>query len=705
MIISDSITVGQLTFILRVAVQILSYGGIAVIIIILLGTTPRVAPVSSHDVVNRVVGSETTTKYAGLWLLRRLRRNQTHPATPTALLFIILLYVSYTLFVSVSDIGFLGFYACSVPGRNIMERPASVSSEDAARSLIALNLVNGTDPNAVRAFRCSSSQLVHFGTVTENNCTSWQNSTYAESTIFSGLNSTDSDTLMPRYLTNNIIVNANASTFYLNSCYIGPGTKRVKTTTTQNGIIVDPLETGVTAVFGVPQLTPDTKVSVDQTLALEVEVGCMTVGVYAEQSLVSSFSTGFDVFATTGSWRKYTGPDYMLDTLTNITDQVRAYFEPFFELSTLDSSGHMHTNSTTIPLTPAANVYYWNLPDLNGTLGNSPQSALLGNCTQLLQNQLGITTNYDKLSQGSMCSFLGVGGSISSDGVAFTAYSRMVCATATQVNMVSATAAMDEQGNLSLNSTRLPSDLNYLVADYWSTHQQPGDVTEYLNADPIERFTLSSNPNSPTSHYIAHRSETPGTDDASLGSPGNAISSIGHILLDVDGALDGTPGYAGLTLLDQGFNQLNFTPSMVTEWAGQVGASYVLTSLAYNGWAALDSKAVEVVSTGGQAGTCYKPLYAIGFLPLVLAAAVVTAWAFVLVFKSSLFSSTSLKEGYGGISPFVDAIHPGVPPNKTILAWESTPKLHLQAVSKGEATMDNPSGTALGYLKSEPAHP
>jgi hypothetical protein len=84
--------------------------------------------------------------------------------------------------------------------------------------------------------------------------------------------------------------------------------------------------------------------------------------------------------------------------------------------------------------------------------------------------------------------------------------------------------------------------------------------------------------------------------------------------------------YAALsiTILERGFDDVNLSTTEVTRWAGQVGASFLSASVSYNGWAALDSAPVWVVSFGGHTGSCYMPRFALGFIPLLLAALVVT---------------------------------------------------------------------------------
>lgn len=158
--------------------------------------------------------------------------------------------------------------------------------------------------------------------------------------------------------------------------------------------------------------------------------------------------------------------------------------------------------------------------------------------------------------------------------------------------------------------------------------------------------------------------------------------------------------YTGIALLDEGFNQFVPNASQVTQWAGQVGASFLSASTGYNGWAALSSAPVEVVSTGGRVGSCYKPRYAAGFAPLMLAALLIIIWAIVLSVRSSLLGSNALQRAYGGLGPYKNTVCPGAPDQDTLLAWETVPEPHLQVVSKGyPVDLDAPK-TALRQFKA-----
>jgi len=699
MIISSSITIGQITFILRAAIQILSYAGIALITIIILASVSRVAPIDTHDTINRIVGTTTATSSTVKWIFSH---RQANPRPPTSFLLVLFLSVSYTIFVSLSDIGFLGFYACEVPGPNSMDSPASVTSQAAASNLVLANMVNGTKPEDVKAYRCASSTVIGVGsTIFENSCTSWQNSTYADTNLFSGINSTDSDAMMPRQLTHypsapNVAIN-------LNSFYLGPNTRRVLLPTIDKGLAIEPHATGVRMVMGVPQLSPNKKVNIAKAMAVEVDVGCMTLGVRDIRLVTGSPGLGKMSYSTNGTWRKYTGPDYMVDVLTKTVDDIRAYLLPFFNTSTLDYNGAIYSiNATNALLSAGANVGAYDLPSV--TFGPSPVKPFMGNCTEALQKKLGITFDARTINSGDTCGLLGIGGSFGLNGVAAQVNTRMVCSTATQVNMVDATVSVDGDSKVAVNLTRLPSDLNYVLADFWDAKPSSlsPNVTAYMQFIPYQRYTLSDNPNSPTTHFI-HTRETVLSDNAvGAGSAGNAISSIGSLILGADFPLK--TEYSGLGLLDEGLNKVNFTTDQVTKWVGEVGGSFLLASLGYNGWAALQSNPMQVLSTGGLVGSCYKPYYALGFVPLVLSAIVVFIWMFVRVFSGSWFGTSMVGEAYGGVAPYTAVTCPGAPAKDTLLAWEASPQPRLQVIQKGYPLTGDAHATALNYLKAAPSY-
>ena len=700
MILSESLTIGQITFVLRVAVQILSYGGLAVINLLILGNAPRVAVIDTHDVINRVVGASTANSSSATWILNRLKSRRKDPISSTNLLIALFLSLSYAAFVALSDIGYLGFYACSIPGPTIFDSPASVTSDDAARALVAGNMVNGTDPSTIKAYRCNAVEPIDFGNFTLNGCTAWHNSTYADTTWFNGINSTDTEILMPRQFSQH--TNPTSDAPPLNSYHYGPTTQRLTTPTIVRGLALEPHEAGLRVVIGVPQLTQQREVELSKVMALEVDVGCMDLGIYSQHN-IDTLGNGIDFFATTSNWRKYTGPDYLRDVLANTTDTIRQFYRPFFNESSLDSGGFIYgINRTTSLLSGAANIARFTLPGSNIDTANY----IIGNCTQNLQSQLGIPAPTNGRSR--MCGFLGMGGSFSAEGQRYQGLSRMVCATATQLNMVDATIVVDAGNKLSINLTRLPSDVNHLHADYWDARKD-GNDTRFVTFDPYDRFTLAYNPTSPTTHFITQY-DMPLTDNTlGPGGGGNALNLIGDMMLASDSALNNVE-YAALALLEEGFDEVDIartSTKRTTQWSAQLGASFILGSVGYNGWAARQGSQVPVLSTGGKTGSCYAPLYGFGFVPLVFAAAAVMICAIVTFVRTSLSDAKSLGLAYGGLRPYVDVMCPGAPVEDTLLVWEKAPELHLKVVSQGDLVLgsENGSGTALRDFKAGYEYP
>ena len=701
MIISESLTIGQITFILRVAIQILAYGGPALIGVLILNNAPRVALIETHDVINRLVGASTANQSSAKWIFNRLRDRRKDPTSSTNLLIALLISLSYTSFVALSDIGYLGFYACSIPGPTIFDSPASVTSDDAARALVAANTADGTDPNTIKIYRCNAVEPIDFGNFTYNGCTDWHNSTYANTTWFNGINSTDTDILMPRQFSQNTSLNAEA--LPLNSYYIGPTTQRLTKPTIVRGLAIDPHETGLRVVIGVPQLTQQRKVELSKVMALEVDVGCMDLGIYSQRAAGVS-DMGIDFFATTWNWRNYTGPDYLRDVLINTTDRTRQFYRPFFNESSLDSDGFIYGfNQSSSLLSGAANIASFILPGPNMDATNY----IIGNCTQNLQLQLGIPAPTN--DQSNMCGFLGMGGSYSTEGQRYQGLSRMVCATATQLNMVDATIVVDVGNKTSVNLTRLPSDLNQVHAEYWVEKKYENENLE-LSFDPYDRFTLAYNPTSPMTHFLTQYTSFPGYGGLGPGSGGHAFTLIGNVMLASAVKFDLSVEYAALALLDEGFDEVDIGYTSTTraaQWSGQLGASFILGSVGYNGWAARTSAQVPVLSTGGKIGSCYSPQYGFGFLPLVFSATAVIIWAIVTFVRASLSGTKSLGRAYGGLRPYADVICPGAPVKDTLLVWEKAPELHLKVVSKGDLVLgsENGSGTVLTDFNSGYEYP
>ncbi|KAK7458751.1 hypothetical protein VKT23_009753 [Stygiomarasmius scandens] len=699
MLISSTLTLGQITFIFRAAIQILGFGGIFLIGYIILASSPRTASLKTHDIINRAVSKSTLTKSSFLWALAAIRGKTGDPRTPTRLVVAISLLVVYGAFVSLSDVGFLGFHACEVPGPSMFDRPNNVNSVDQARNATINATIAGNDLETIKVYRCSSATYTQFGpNVTEYICDSWQNSTYADASFFSNINTTDSDVLMPRQLRH--YEQPRSAFIDLNTYYMGPGVKRVEQPTIQNGIAVFPHEQGVRTVLGVPTLEPQRSVTLDKTMALEVDIGCMRLGLYSDASL-DSVSGGIDLFATNGTWRSFVGPDYMEDVLSKAADDIRDLYRPLFNESSLDSNGFITGfNDSFFQKSTTANVMSAAV-SLDITDGSDKFEWIKGNCTASLRSRLNLTEYYPE-DAPNYCNMLGLGGSIISDGGVYVGLSRMICATSTQINMVSATISSNADGSINpLNYTRIPADLHHVRASFFDVMQvNDGQDTQYTNFLPYDRFTLSENHQGETSHFISQYQDFSSIRIHGTGSGGGSVMPrVGSLMIDEALHLGNDPSTATLTVLDDGNDPITFNVSRVTTWGGELGASYILNSLAYTGWVAETRPPLLIQSTGGKLATCYTPPYALGFLPLVLTAVFVIFWVLYLLISSQLNGLKNLEYLYGGMTPFWGVVSPQTDAERTILGWENDPKPHLQLLNQGQPLLSG-GETAARYVHS-----
>ncbi|KDR71827.1 hypothetical protein GALMADRAFT_281662 [Galerina marginata CBS 339.88] len=707
LVISNKLTTGQITFILRVVIQILSYGGLFLIGLIILGNAPRVAPLETHDVLNRVVGKSTTTITSLKWITRRVFRRSRDPIPSSRLAIALALSLCYGLFVSLSDIGFIGFHSCTVAGSTYQDFPASVKTDSDALALISANMINGTDPHSIKSYRCDAAQPVVISVnVTERICSAWQNSTYGDPSGFRVLNSTDSDILMAKNLAhdNNTVANQ----LDLNTYFVGADGEPVTTPKIQGGIAVFPHDTGVRMITNVPQLTNQQRVDIPKTLILEADMGCLPLGTLGEIDPTSMFAEGKDFFAPDNIYNpKYTGPDILKAPLTKAAHAVRDIMLPIFNTSDVDINGYYRSINGSYGQFSWQTVVSSFFPP---STGNSTFTAsdltryVMGNCTQEINQLLNVSSPTNK--PPAQCVIYQLRGSFFADQSPIRGHAEMVCATTTQVNMASATIEADASGLLTLNITRLPSDLNFVQADYFEViHDKPtpGDTT-WGNYDPIYRYTLSDNPAGPLNHYIYQEFGFGGASSASFshgaGVVGLAFSRVGDSMTGINSLGDATLG-----IIDPNyFSATNFSSAKVTQLGGAVGASFLLASVGYNGWAARGSQALTVVSTGGQLATCYNYRYAAAFLPLVLAAVFVLCWLFTMLVTSGIRhirETGRLKDMYGGLAPTIVTPFAGKPPTDTVFVWENGPEPHLKPVINGMPIVGTQSDMLVSRVNNE----
>jgi len=678
LVISHHLTMGQITFILRAGIQILSYGGLFLIGLIILVYTPREAPFKTHDMINRVVGKSTATKASLKWISRRiLRKNQDGANQSPFLLVALALSLCYGLFASLSDIGFIGLEACTVAGSSYEDFPASVKSEADARALVNLSMLNGTYPNSVNSYRCESSDEIVFSVnVSECVCNNWHNSTYDNMNEFKTLNNTDSDVLMPRNLARYNY--SRSKIFDLNVYFVGPTGLTVMDPTIKGGIATLPHDTGVKMVVGVPQLTAQQSVAIPKTMAVEIEVGCLPLGTIGTKNIASMWTSGLDFFLPDEKYKaqrdaKYTGPSYLKAPLEKAADAIRDVVRPWFNSSDTTEDGYLVSfNSSNGGFDWQTSVNRWELPYIHGVDTDDEQTYILRNCSHQVHTILNVTLPPSSIARSPhACSLFQMRGSFFETGAAIQGHLEMVCAASTSVNMVSAQLEVDAGGRLTTsNLTHIPSDLNTVYANYYEIlHDQPnpGDRT-FSQFDPIVRFTLSNNPSGSLQHFIFQEELYFGASPTSLttgaGSGGRIFSRAASSMLGIS-SLDDTT----LTLVDADyFSANNFSTAIVTKWAGGVGASYFLASLGYHGGVALGKESLIVQSTGGQVATCYNLRYGIAFLPLILSATFILLWSFFTAAR--LQGAKKTEEKYGGLAPVMASqTFPGTN-NNIVLAWE-----------------------------------
>ncbi|THU90159.1 hypothetical protein K435DRAFT_841556 [Dendrothele bispora CBS 962.96] len=572
MLSTTSLTLGQITFIIRAIIQLLGHGGLFLIGIIVLASVPRVASLKTHDVVNRAVGKSTFTKSSLLWTLASFRGKAGDPSRPT------------NGFVALSDLGFLGLRACELPGPTMFDRPSSINSTEQAQNAIENATVAGAALEGINVYRCNSAQLTNLADTTQSLCSSWENSTYANATFFSALNSTDSDIMDDRTL------------FDLNTYHIGPSSQCVETATIRNGIAVFPDEMGVVAIF---------RLKLDNVMALEIEMGCLFTGVFSIEDL---------------------------DSITSKTPRQDGWL--------FNNDG----NETGAALDSTANVAYTSPSPLDFEAFDP----VMENCTSKLRERLNLTE-------------------------------WMMCATATQINMVSATILTDSNGAISFSYSGIPSDLYHTRAEYFDAVVD-GNDTSFVPFDGYDRLAIGSNIRA-----------------TGIGSGGGgAMLMAGSVMIDQGGNIQNSP----LSFLAEGKNPIDFrNGSLVAKWGGQVGASHILESLAYNGWAAISSPEMMINSTGGTIGTCYDTPYFAGFIPLLIAAVFVVLWTFCLLVTFHLTGSKDVEYLYGGLTPFWGVVSPHTNAEDTLLSWQNKPETHLEVVQQGQPLLSG-DGTAARYVRS-----
>jgi hypothetical protein len=669
LVAADSLTFGQLTFIIRVVVQVLSLVASFLIGLLMLSNSPQIASFRTHDVINRIIGRMTATDSSLAWIWHYSRRPEQSPIKSPGFVLSIALLSLYGLVAKLSDVGFLGFYTCSIPNTDGSKyaSPNDIVDDVHAQSVILDNLVDGTDPNTLKAHRCDSSVLISLEqNTTAWSCDTWDNSTWINRSFFSGLNNTDTDMMMPRKL---------AKSDKMTSFFVDTGSQRVEQTTISGGILVNPHDIGFQALLGVPSLDSGQSFKLDQAMALEVETGCMSLGISSSKA-VNSDGSGIEIFSTNGTWRRYSGPDILYEPLLNITDTIRSYWRPLFDESSLDSDGNIFGTNVSTEYTASLTVQGVILPTIEGN--QDARSEFYETCTNLVREKIGLSHRNSRMNEEYSCGLLGIGGDVEFAGSIFGAQNYMICASTVQINMVSATVHNHAQEKISLNFTRLPSDLNVLIADYWESRQSSeGEILQKFA--PFRRFTLGSNTTGPLLHYIAQYPDRMSTHRAEgVASGGYALARVGSRVLHTDSAQN--PDHGGLEELERNAFETILDPTSLTKWSGQIGASYILASLQYNPWVALDQPSIFVTSEASQLAICYHSAYVVGFLPLLVSLLLAVIGGFLAFTRTSFTQLKSLGKLYGGMLPYWSSVSPSIRIKDVFMVWRQEPDTRLDVV-------------------------
>ncbi|KAJ7229365.1 hypothetical protein C8J57DRAFT_1387334 [Mycena rebaudengoi] len=715
MLISETLTIGQITFIFRVLIQLLTYSGLFLFALIILVSVPRVATLSTHDLINRLVGKSTATTSSLSWILGYFTGRSGDHSFPRGLIASVFLFTIYSSLVNLSDIGLLGIYSCTTAWPSYTDSPFSVHDAIAANASVTAALINGTVPSLVNAYRCDSYEFYQLNVnVSEYVCTSWHNGSYGDASFFQNLNTTDSAVLMNRELKN-----LNSPRFYLNGWHVGPGSGRVKKATIRNGILLQPDATGVRAIAGVPPLPPQRSMQLDSAMAIEADMGCLNLGLFTERNLDALFDDQFDIFAT--NWTQhYSGPDNMKDTLLKWGARIRSLVRPLFNESSINDRGYLFANGldnrTASPLGGrpylTAKVVNWFLPESDSNITDpthvSVQTALMRNCTEDIYSALGVTLLPNITATGAAaaglipsvaCSNLAVQGSLASSGFPLAGFSRFICAASSQLNLVSANISSSNDSSLTLAFERHDADLHYTIASWWDVLPVDNE-TAYVQFEPYERYTLSPSPgsgsrNHPLPAYVAlYLNRLKGADGAS-----GVISSLTDFLLSYPASVSADS--SGLTNLDDGEAYIDFNETIIPTWAGTIGASFIAESLAYNGWAALDqwqsgTGRIEIQSTGGRPAVCFNLRFGLAFFPLLVAALTTLIWGLVALATSAFKGWTATEASYGGLSPLRATLIPAWAAGDAVLIWQGVPEPHLENCPDGKFVL-MPEGNTGGH--------
>ena len=710
-VLTDKVTIGQLTFILRVVIRILTYGGLFLLGFVVLGHAPYVASVETHDVLNRTVGKATALKTSLKWISAHLFNRKKDPSTSRFLVLAILLSLSYSLLSLLSDVGFIGLQPCEIAGSSFTDFPASVKAASDAQNLMAMNMVSGADPANVRSYRCADSTPRNIGGAEYQVCTSWLNSTFADSEAFKALNLSDTDSLFPRTLARYKYRSSDA--FDLNMYFVGTQGQPLWNATVERGLAIVPHDTGVRMVVGVPSLGLQQRVSIPQTTAVEIDVACMPLGIGAmdSASAIGIFNS-FDMLQVDDPYKatrlnRTSGPDYLRDFLPKYADQVRDMVRPLFNTSSL-SDGYIRSFNSSSPNQGwQTTVERYTTPTVGGaSTSDRTLDDILQACSDEVHTGINALTPRSR-SASKACGLYRLKGSFAENSMVILGHSVMLCATATQVNMVSAIVDKDVNGTVTAGITRIPSDIRMMQAEYYDvTQTQPSSITQPLRWGSIMRYTHTANPNGQTRHFILQRHDGRSTAlglTHGVGSAGEILSLPGSAMLNVGGGVNEVT----LSLVNSAYMSIDtFRASYVTRWAGAVGAAFLYHSLTFNPWVSLGQPELTVQRTGGVKATCYNPPYGLAFLPLVLAAVFVVLWFVLLLLGRRIFGTKVVEQMYGGLGPAIVTPYPIKRNPSDLYVWQGAEgsDAHLTPVTNGATFAGGGKVSLVRQLKVLPTY-
>lgn len=711
-VLTDRLEIGVFTFLVRLVIQILSYAGVFLLGLLVVGHAPRIATVSTHDIINRTVGGSTATSTAARWFKTLLISRGGNGDTSRFLSIALALSLSYHLLAALSDIGFVGLEVCDVPALSYPDQHASLRSLEAARSTMDNRMVNASKPEDVTAFRCDAAANATLPNTdaTILMCTAWKNSTYADADAFRGINLTDSDVLVPRRLQRWNQGYQNQAN--LNAYLVGGDQPSVAEPVIENGLAIIPHERGVALVVGTPNMPRRSTVTIPKTMVVEVDVGCIPVGMIGLRNRTTLEQDQWDYFMIDSFYQKqkdaqYAGPEHLRATLSKYADEVRAESLSWFNMSSPFGEEYVRSyNQSTIPHSWHTSVKSWMLPQ--GLSTSDALHLLLSNCTADIESSVNAEVPLINRPAGlsRACGLYRISGSQVVQGAIIQKYSNLICGTTTQINMASATITVDANGKIFHSITNLPSDFLSVQANMfdidWDSTGRHGIVGYF---DPILRYVLADNPQGRTQHFIHQSNKVKdfGLDSVfGAGSMGTVLKSTGAVIMDLGLGDDGLQPVLNATYMSlEGYNA-----SAVTRWAGRVGAAYLLGSLAINPWSAPHQVPVEVRSTGGQTAVCYRAPYALAFVPLVLAALTTLAWMGAFVWQGRVKGAKRVEMMYGGLTPAIAASTPAEEQiratitSNQLLAWRTSPQPCLVPIVPGEPMMDNGSRSLVAHLEA-----